>query len=1082
MEERAQTIDVKIKTKEMEAIKRKEDATLEKVTKARTEDSILQAKERREQLEIDKQLHMLCLRVKEEEAIQRKEGVTMERIEKARTEDSILQAKERRDYQLSQRVQTVGAIIETKSKEASRRMESYLLQKQQRACRKEQKERAEQRRKLLWYERRAKLLKSLDGKLERAAQRSNEITNEKAIKAGEELARAKEVARKVKAARVIQEIARDVYDFKQCEVVEIELSQHEAAARLQKCVAWSAAVCKRRLVANDVLDVDELLQLFRMPPKEKEQLDHCFSFEELTMQMRRPDIQQKATAIVDCLLPIIDIHFASSATSSSKGVDGRSLLTLFLIAIHPFEVLGDDFDGEDGDRCARGTKQLANAAAALLQSFSGLSEFSAPTLTTADLENISCYHTKSSALLNWWKQMDLEQLLAGLSKQLQQSWVIYITSSEALQYLTDVTGVDDTSESNAVQDDPLMQLRLRHKASQSGSRSHIKRIRRSLDKLIGSDKGREVVKEAKAVAKNEIAETKAVEVLKQEVDEMNDRFARGNDADYIESIMAPDLSSNDVAQDTSDDDKDATSDALPENIASNRNLIHQVLVTDPADFDKLSWDGVNSHLPEISPDQFMSTFLPETNSDDISPDDLPMRVAMNMKLAYFNVVAQEMSTGNYVPVQGLLKELHDKMRTLLPNRQDLHSHINDDDIGYSSCLSDIIRVLNRSGYLLANYLEAPSRAESTRELLGCLDAFNSRNRDGDGDNVPLTIPYEFETEHLFAVASIAFILQKVELCQMDVSNYKFAHQLAPFIHQVGHEYERSHFRKTHGDYGTVPIRELQQMLPSTHAWVRNTVGLFESTDNITMQSNLEQKMDFIKGRGFVDGILFTKQELVLPELFSLDIEGINSIRNEARCCVMASALSIHAFNIIGSSILKTEVGVVGNNELTSVLRKKHFERDDLEAEVIAALTSFTTALAERSLSEEECNTLKNHALAVLRGNDPVLKLLDNRIRSYFRYACRWTPDTKSTGERSAPIEMKTGRKVVKGDDDLPARSGVASSKAEFSLAAHKEAKRLGFTFVSSDLIAAGNKARLIISLVCSNYDKDILGRLLMAEK
>ena len=60
----------------MEAIKRKEDATLEKVTKARTEDSILQAKERREQLEIDKQLHMLCLRVKEEEAIFARESIS----------------------------------------------------------------------------------------------------------------------------------------------------------------------------------------------------------------------------------------------------------------------------------------------------------------------------------------------------------------------------------------------------------------------------------------------------------------------------------------------------------------------------------------------------------------------------------------------------------------------------------------------------------------------------------------------------------------------------------------------------------------------------------------------------------------------------------------------------------------------------------------------------------------------------------------------------------------------------------------------------------------------------------------------
>ena len=391
MEERAQTIDSKIKTKEMKATKRKEGATLEKVTKARTEDSILQAKERRDQLEVDKQLHMLSLRAKKEEAIQRKEGVTMERIEKARTEDSILQAKERRDYQLSQRVQAVGAIIETKSKEASQRVESYLMQKQQRACRKEQKERAEQRRKLLWYERRAKLLKSLDGKLERATRRSYKITNEKAIKAGEELARAKEVARKVKAARVIQEVARDVYNFKKCESADIELSQHEAAARLQKWVAWRAAICKRRLVESFGASgaastathnmVDDLLQLFHVPSNDEKQSNCRLSFEELTLQMRRPDIQQKATAIIDCLLPIIDIHFAPSSQSSSKCVDGRSLLTLFLIAVHPFDVLGEDFDNVDGDRCARGTKQLANAAAALLQS---LSVLYSPTLVGDD--------------------------------------------------------------------------------------------------------------------------------------------------------------------------------------------------------------------------------------------------------------------------------------------------------------------------------------------------------------------------------------------------------------------------------------------------------------------------------------------------------------------------------------------------------------------------------------------------------------------------------------------------------------------------------------------------------------------------
>jgi len=396
IETRVQTIDVKIKTKELEASKRKEDATLEKVTKARTEESIIQAKERRAQLDVDKQLHMITLRIKEKEALRRKEDVTMERIEKARTEDSILQAKERRDNQLSQRVQTVEAIIETKSKEALHRVERNLLQKQQRACRKEQNERAERRRKLLWYERRAKLLKSLDAKLERATRRSNEITNEKAIKASEELARAKEVARKVRAARVIQEVARDVYGFEKSENGDIELSQHAAAWRLQRWKAWRAAVCKRRL--DSLLSesdgksnaLDELLKLFHLPEEDKKhQQNTALSFGEIAMQMRSPIIQQRATAVIDCLLPIIDIHFASS---SKNKMDGRSLLTFFLIAVHPVEVFGDDYKADDGTeaKCACGTKLLAGAATALLKLMASLPRKTDFALLESLLMKVSC--------------------------------------------------------------------------------------------------------------------------------------------------------------------------------------------------------------------------------------------------------------------------------------------------------------------------------------------------------------------------------------------------------------------------------------------------------------------------------------------------------------------------------------------------------------------------------------------------------------------------------------------------------------------------------------------------------------------
>jgi hypothetical protein len=162
--------------------------------------------------------------------------------------------------------------------------------------------------------------------------------------------------------------------------------------------------------------------------------------------------------------------------------------------------------------------------------------------------------------------MDLDQLLAGLSKQLEQSWVIYITSSETLKYLAEVTGIPE-QEDDSARNDPLMQLRLRHKASQSGSRSHIKRIRLSLNKLIGTDEGKEVVKEAKAVAKSEIEATNAVEVLKQEVDEMNDGFPFKSEIGG-DSVAA----GGEVAK---SDEPQSPALLLPEEIASNRSLIHR---------------------------------------------------------------------------------------------------------------------------------------------------------------------------------------------------------------------------------------------------------------------------------------------------------------------------------------------------------------------------------------------------------------------------------------------------------------------------------------------------------------------------
>ena len=60
--------------------------------------------------------------------------------------------------------------------------------------------------------------------------------------------------------------------------------------------------------------------------------------------------------------------------------------------------------------------------------------------------------------------------------------------------------------------------------------------------------------------------------------------------------------------------------------------------------------------------------------------------------------------------------------------------------------------------------------------------------------------------------------------------------------------------------------------------------------------------------------------------------------------------------------------------------------------------------------------------------------------------------------------------------------GMKSMNEDFVLAASKEASRLGFSFIASDLINAANEARGIITLMCTNYGQDIIDRFMCAAR
>lgn len=464
LEERVQNIDDRSKAKGEQAIRRKEDATLERVIKARKEESIVQAKCKREQM-LEERVQQIEVksRLKETEALRRKEDATLGVIEKARSELAKSPvAKERRDQQLALRVEELEASLESRTQMAQRRLERHLLEKQQRASCKERKERAERRRTLISYEKRARLLAGLDARLERAALSSQRFVEEKAIRSGGEVVKAKEVARRVRAARAIQGVVREAYGLERPDRHgKPTLGQHEAAERLQRWSSWRMRVCWRRLMAHDDADdeqdneerdniaervpkameaLEKLLKLFPVAPEQRQQRRPSTSppFEELGRRMMQPETLEAAARVVDCLRPINEVSFGHSggdgsaaldqsrAGSGLPGMDGRTLLSLLLIAVHPHEVLGEDFDemaGSEGakdDRSGRGSRLLALTCKTLLSSLRDLlvltkdpaepasAEAGAAPKEPMDERNqvvkiISSVWSASRALFGWWK-------------------------------------------------------------------------------------------------------------------------------------------------------------------------------------------------------------------------------------------------------------------------------------------------------------------------------------------------------------------------------------------------------------------------------------------------------------------------------------------------------------------------------------------------------------------------------------------------------------------------------------------------------------------------------------------------------
>lgn len=126
-----------------------------------------------------------------------------------------------------------------------------------------------------------------------------------------------------------------------------------------------------------------------------------------------------------------------------------------------------------------------------------------------------------------------------------------------------------------------------------------------------------------------------------------------------------------------------------------------------------------------------------------------------------------------------------------------------------------------------------------------------------------------------------------------------------------------------------------------------------------------------------------------------------------------------------------------------------------------------------SLAESEVlQSLLNRVKATLRGEDPVIKLLDNRMRGIFRELVVSNPKNNQL----VPTSLRTGRSLSLGQ-----RSSDETFNSLFMRAAKKEFIAKGFAFYSSELAEASLLACRTINLVLSIYGNTLLESLFTKE-
>lgn len=1089
-----------------------------------------------------------------EDAKRRAELTLRRRKEKARwnVDQRVTEVRSRRFDSDSRRTQSLQSTIQERSKNAVVRARGALDARRHGGRHAESRaQRAKARRDLMEYERRSALLSSLDGRVERAHQNRQRTLNGRILGAKEEILRAREVSRRVRAARTIQQAVRyKLFHHKETIIFKstrdrqrnnhrrLGLGQNAAAIRLQMWKQWREKIVIRRMLQPGehhalTHHFDEILSI--------RPSDNSLSFEDVRKWMTKPKVLQAAKWLIHCFLPLLVHSFSNDKYQEQwTKLNDRTLLSVFLVAKFPNDVLSNTNNGGNENKVNSAVAKASIDAVKSLQKLASTFKRFAKTskkitsktnrTTTSPPKRLAttmAKHNKSSnsiningnirnatsclvsysALFDVWKNADLDDLITGMTQSAEQAWREYLKSSEALKYIEQHQEDTDAS-TKKTHSGALYSIRLHHDASKSGAMSHIKRIRLAMNRLVGKDEGLRIMKGAKKMAQEKIDMDDVLIAIEADVKAAANYGNRPQDPNIHASFITNEEPPASMEPDTKDN---STASIETTALLSNRHLVHNILLTHPADLDKLKVDGNLSEKEDVvDVNDFMTAWTQNPSNENTN---MAAVIAQTVERAFHNRIIEDLRNANFKTAHDMISDLMERARGLVPNRSDIHEALANEmeKVQTTETIGSLLQILLKFAQFISTDLEAASRVSSTMEWIDHTTNFLEQKQTSNG-----VIPFGLRTTEEFTVASVAFLFLKLKVCYEDVANFNLR-QTASLFHQHHSSgdfaIEFDNFHAVYGPLDLSSIDSIKTKLPATHAWINAVVTSLSNTevrvgdDCLNRNSDNNARKTILKN-GLVDSLLFSKNTLEIPEFLDIDRDHIRNIRREAQFAVVGSALLLHACNVgrinrasirrppTAASSSSPSTFDIQRDKVSAALRAVYSNDHEFVKAMSEVIHNFTEVVGEQKLDNESKLALQSFVGAVLRGEDPVLKLLDNRIRQFFRYICQWdhASDTNTSSQSNVKLDasiaspvvpMRTGREVIMDKNNntfAKARkkslSLLKQQKENLKLAAEKEASKLGFASFLSPLVEAGLLYRSIARLACEVYGDNILDPLM----